>query len=88
MKDSKKEENFNLKGKLKQEEIQNVRKQKINVEDAINALRISVKSETLAADKEQDLIRLSMAAAFVNMISEKEETLKQLSDVEKKLEKI
>ena len=88
MKDSKKEENFNLKGKLKQEEIQNVRKQKINVEDAINALRISVKSETLAADKEKDLIRLSMAAAFVNMISEKEETLKQLSDVEKKLEKI
>ena len=88
MKDSKKEENFNLKGKLKQEEIQNVRKQKINVEDAINALRISVKSETLAADKEQDLIRLSMAAAFVNMISEKEETLKQLPDVEKKLEKI
>ena len=88
MKDSKKEENFNLEGKLKQEEIQNVRKQKINVKDAINALRISVKSETLAVDKEQDLIRLSMAAAFVNMISEKEETLKQLSDVEKKLEKI
>ena len=58
MKDSKKEENFNLEGKLKQEEIQNVRKQKINVEDAINALRISVKSETLAVDKEQDLIRL------------------------------
>ena len=88
MKDSKKEENFNLKGKLKQEEIQNVKKQKINVEDAINALRISFKSETLAVDKEQDLIRLSMVAAFVNMISEKEETLKQLSDVEKKLDKI
>ena len=28
-----------------------------------------------------------MDAAFVNMISEKEETLKQLSDAEKKLEK-
>ena len=66
MKDSKKEENFNLKKKLKQEEIQNVKKkkQKINVEDAINALRKSLKSETLAADKEQDLNRLSMATAF------------------------
>ena len=83
MKDSRKEDNFNLKRKLKQDEIQNVKKQKINVEDAINAFRKSFKSET-AADKEQDLNRLSMATAFVNMISEKEETLKQLSDVEKK----
>ena len=60
-----------------------LKKQKINVEDAINAFRKSFKFET-AADKEQDLNRLSMATAFVNMISEKEETLKQLSDVEKK----
>ena len=50
--------NFNLKRKLKQEEIQNVKKQKINVEDAINALSKSLKCETLTADKEQDLDRL------------------------------
>ena len=72
IRDSKrKKENFNLKRKLKQEEIQNVKKQKINFEDAINARRKGLKSETLAADKEQDLNRLSMAAAFVNMISKK-----------------
>ena len=64
-----------------------LKKQKINVEDAINALRKSLKSETLASDKEQDLNRLSIAAAFVNMISEKEKTIKPLSDAEKKVEK-
>ena len=49
---------FNLKRKLKEEEIQNVKKQKINVEDPINAPRKSLKCETLTADKVQDLDRL------------------------------
>ena len=52
---AKREDNVNLKRKLKQEEIQNVKKQKLNVEDAINSLRKSVNRETLAADQEQNL---------------------------------
>ena len=52
---AKREDNVNLKRKLKEEEIQNVKKQKLNVEDAINSLRKSVNCETLAADQEQNL---------------------------------
>ena len=84
---AKKEDNVNRKRKLKQEEIQNVKKQKLNVEDAINALRKSVNCETLAADQEQNLTRVSKAAAIIRMISEKEKTLRELTDAEKKLEK-
>ena len=47
------------------------KKQKIHVEDTINAHRKCLRSETLAAENEQDLNRLSIAAAFVNTISEK-----------------
>ena len=84
---AKKEDNVNRKRKLKQEEIQNVKKQKLNVEDAINACRKSVNCETLAADQEQNLTRVSKAAAIIRMISEKEKTLRELSDAEKKIEK-
>ena len=83
----KKEDNVNRKRKLKQEEIQNVKKQKQNVEDAINALRKSVNCETLAADQEQNLTRVSKAAAIIRMISEKVKTLRELADAEKNLEK-
>ena len=74
--------------KIRQEEIQNVKKKKkLNVEDAINALRKSVSCETLAADQEQNLSRVSKAAVFIKMISEKEKTLRELTNAEKKLEK-
>ena len=84
---AKKEDNVNRKRKLKQEEIQNIKKQKLNVEDAINALRESVSCEILAADQEQNLTRVSKVAAFIRMISEKEKTLRELTDAEKQLEK-
>ena len=84
---AKKEDNVNCKRKLKQEEIQNIKKQKLNVEDAINALRESVNFEILAADQEQNLTRVSKVAAFIRMISEKEKTLRELTDAEKQLEK-
>ena len=63
------------------------KKKKLNVEDAINALRKSVNCETLAADQEQNLSRVSKAAVFIKMISEKEKTLRELTNPEKKLEK-
>ena len=81
------EDNVNRKRKLKQEEIQNVKKQKQNVEDAINALRKSVNCETLAADQEQNSARVSKAAAIIRVISGKEKTLRELTDAEKKIEK-
>ena len=81
---TKKEDNVNRKRKLKQEEIQNVKKQLML---KINALRKSVNCETLAADQEQNLTRVSKAAAIIRMISEKEKTLRELTDAEKKLEK-
>ena len=43
--------------------------------------------ETLAADQEQNLARVSKAGIFINMTSEKEKTLRELTDAEKKLEK-
>ena len=52
--------------------------QKLNVEDAINALRKSVNCETLAADQEQNLARFSKTAPFIKMVSEKEKTLNLL----------
>ena len=68
-----KKDNVNLKRKLKREVIQNVKKQKLNDEDTINAVRKSVNYQTFAADQEQNL-RVSKAAAFIRMISEKENT--------------
>ena len=84
---AKKEDNVNRKRKLKQEETENVKKQKQNVDDAINALRKSVNCETLAADQEQNSARVSNAAAIIRVISEKEKTLRELTDAEKKIEK-
>ena len=81
-----KKDNVNLKRKLTREVIQNVKKQKLNDEDTINAVRKSVNCETFAADQEQNL-RVSKAAAFIRMISEKEKTLRELADAEKKLGK-
>ena len=52
--------------------------QKLNVEDAINALRKSVNCETLAADQERNLTRFSKTAPFIRMVSEKEKTLNLL----------
>ena len=56
-----KEDNVNLKRKLKQEEIQNIKKQKLNLEYATNALRNrkSFSCETLTPDQEQNLTRVS-----------------------------
>ena len=84
---AKKEDNVNRKRKLKQEETENVKKQKQNVDDAINALRKSVNCETLAADQEQNSARVSKAAAIIRVISRKEKTLRELTDAEKKIEK-
>ena len=84
---AKKEDNVNRKRKLKQEETENMKKQKQNVDDAINALRKSVNCETLAADQEQNSARVSKAAAIIRVISRKEKTLRELTDAEKKIEK-
>ena len=84
---AKKEDNVNRKRKLKQEETENVKKQKQNVDDAINALRKRVNCETLAADQEQNSARVSKAAAIIRVISRKEKTLRELTDAEKKIEK-
>lgn len=79
-------DNQSLKRKLKQQEIQNIKKQKLNIEDSIKSLRKSIEEETLAADKEQDLTKVSKAVAFMGMLSKKETALKELLDIEKKLE--
>ena len=52
--------------------------QKLNVEDAINALRKNVNCETLAADQKQNLTRVSKTAPFIRTVSEKEKTLNLL----------
>ena len=67
---------------LKQRNLKCKKRQILNVEDAINALRHSAKRET-AADQEQNLARVSKAAVFIRMISEKEKTMRKLTDAEK-----
>ena len=76
----------NLKRKLKMDEIDNVKKQKLILEKAISALREGIITETLAADKSQDLSNTAKAASFCRTLKEKEKTLSEIDTIRTKLE--
>ena len=75
-----------LKHKSTEDELQNAKKQKIDLETSIAALRESLVKETLAADKTKDMGNLAKAAAFCRDAKGKEEEYdrccKMITDLE------
>ena len=61
-----------LKRKSTEDELQNTKKQKINLEASIAAIKEGLVKETLAADKSRDMGNLAKAAAFCRDIKGKE----------------
>ena len=75
-----------MKRKLKIEEIDNIKKQKVNLEKIISSLRESAISETLAADENHDLLSTKKVAVFIKTLKEKEKILLDLNYIHIKLE--
>ena len=75
-----------LKRKQKFDEIENIKKQKLALQKAIDSLREGFEKETLEADKNQDFGSTSKAAPFLRTMKEKEKTLTEPTDVESVLE--
>ena len=72
--------------KLKLDEIESVKKQKLNIESCIDSLKEGIINETLAADQNQDLIATARAASFCRTMQEKQTTLKEINSTLEKLE--
>ena len=65
-----------IKRKLKLDEIETVKKKKLNIQSSIDALKEGIFTETLAADENQDLTLTAKAASFCRTMKEKQKTLK------------
>ena len=75
-----------LKRKLKHDEIQKVKKQKLDLEATIKVLRDAIIKETLLADDNQDLSYTAKAAAFCRSLKQKKESLAVLTTAQEHLE--
>ena len=75
-----------IKQKLKLDEIESVKKQKLNIESCIDNLKEGIINETLAADQNQDLVATARAASFCKTMQEKQTTLKEINSTLEKLE--
>ena len=75
-----------IKRKLQLDEIESVKKQKLNIEGCIDNLKEGIINETLAADQNQDLIATAGAASFCRTMQEKQTTLKEINSTLEKLE--
>ena len=76
-----------LKRKLKCEELENLKRKKKELETTITDMRKGVETETLKADKNQDLAAMSKAAAILRAVKEKEKTLAVLCSAQENVEK-
>ena len=76
-----------LKRKLKCEELENLKRKKKELETTITDMRKGVETETLKADKNQDLAAMSKAAAILRAVKEKEKTLAVLCNAQENVEK-
>ena len=74
-----------IKRKLKLDEIESVKKQKLNIESCIDNLKEGIINET-ATDQNQDLIATARAASFCRTMQEKQTTLKEKNSILEKLE--
>ena len=75
-----------IKRKLQLDEIESVKKQKLNIEGCIDNLKEGIINETSAADQNQDLIAPAGAASFCRTMQEKQTTLKEINSTLEKLE--
>ena len=73
-----------IKRKLKLDEIESVKKQKLNIEGCIDNLKEGIIN--VAADQNQDLIATARAAPFCRTMQEKQTTLKEINSTLEKLE--
>ena len=78
----------NLKRKSKDDEIQQVKRQKINLEETIETLKQNLVSEAIASDgaTKKDRDHATKAASFAKTLVEKEKTYKELCGIQEKLE--
>ena len=77
-----------LKRKAKREEIDHLKKRKVDVEKSIDTLKTSLTAAAIASGTCGNKVRENAvkAAAFAKEMVEKEATLKELKEFEKKLE--
>ena len=76
-----------MKHKTKCEELENLKRHETNLQNTIDNLRKSFESETLKADKEQNVQGFTKAASFLKSVIEKEKTLKDLEHAQERVEK-
>ena len=74
------------KQKLKLEEIANVKKNKLAVQETIESLNKSTEKYLAEAEEKRDFTLLSKANAFRNSVKDKQQTLTDLTNAQKKLE--
>ena len=67
--------------------MRNLKRSKTDLQNTIDNLRKSYESETLKADKEQNVQGYTKAASFLKSVIEKEETLKDLYHAQENVEK-
>ena len=75
-----------LKCKRKHDEIQKVKKQRMDLEATIKAFKDGIIKETLLVYDNQDLSLTAKAAVFCRTLKQKEETLAVLTTTQEKLE--
>ena len=76
-----------LKRKAKSDELENLKRRKADLQNTIKNLRNSFESETLKADKEQNVDGFTKAASFLKSVLEKEKTLKDIDNAQENVEK-
>ena len=89
LEDSKKETvepEKNRKRKLKLEEIANVRKSKLAVQETIEFLNKGIEKYFAEAEEKRDFTLLSKAIAFRNSVKDKQQTLTDSTNAQKMLE--
>ena len=73
------EQKFNSEKSLKHKQnVRNLKRRKTDLQNIIGNLQKSFESETLKADKEQNVQSCTKATSFLKFVIEKEETLKDL----------
>ena len=66
---------------ISNESFETVKRQKLNIQSSIDALKKGIFTETLAADENQDLTLTAKAASFCRTMKEKQKTLKDFEDI-------
>ena len=74
------------KRKLKSEEIANIKRSKLAVQETIESLNKGIEKYLAEAEEKRDFTLLLKANAFRNSVKDKQQTLTDLTNAQKKLE--